>query len=194
MTWAAEMEHGLNVDEETVDEVLQEVLDDAERYADRSAEDSDESTEHIRQHTQPDLLIQPIASNDQALRDRRSSDTVCFRGPDAPEATVGVLHLPSVFSALNPLFQPVKPVRQQSAQLQRTLSSMTRQLSALEDSMQHPASQLGSSCRSEPAQEDAAQTGAFLGTHRCRDPSSTNNCRHVHVEKFCTGVLCSNSG
>ncbi|KAL0052871.1 hypothetical protein WJX82_009039 [Trebouxia sp. C0006] len=39
---------------------------------------------------------------------------------------------------MNPLFQPAQVVRPQSAQLQHTLSSMQRQLSALENSMQQP--------------------------------------------------------
>ena len=134
-----DIEHNIVDAEETVDAVLQEVVDDVQHWTAHKAQDVQDIAgyaEGTLQHPQPRLTGQLSASFDQALRYQVGTAKVLPTNVSVVAATAAALsHLPPVVSAINPLFQPAQPVRP----LQQTLSSMTSQLSALEDSMQQPA-------------------------------------------------------
>lgn len=141
------MERHLTDAEEAVDAVLQEVLDDADQW----------STPETREDQMYQMLVEPreqgthtqlqnlgTANTDQAQT--TPTDSSGANHLSAAAAAAMLSHMPPVHSAVNPLVQPAELVRPQSAQLQNTLSSMKRQLSALEDSMQQPTGQLPSPC------------------------------------------------
>ncbi len=133
------MEHSLTDAEETVNAVLEEVLDDAQHWRSLGPDEDQEftvSAEHSEQRMQTQLQDPRKVTTDQAVT--IPADGSGTNGSDAGTATATLFHIPPVLSAMNPLFQPAQVVRPQSAQLQHTLSSMKRQLSALENSMQQP--------------------------------------------------------
>ncbi|KAL0038370.1 hypothetical protein WJX77_003827 [Trebouxia sp. C0004] len=133
------MEHSLTDAQETVNAVLEEVLNDAQHWRSLGPDEDQEfpvSAEHSEQRMQTQLQNQPEVTTDQAVT--TPADGSGTNGSDAATATITLFHMPPVLSAMNPLFQPAQVVRPQSAQLQHTLSSMKRQLSALENSMKQP--------------------------------------------------------
>ena len=169
------MAYRLTEAEDAVDAVLQGVLDDTQHWAD-SAQAS--SAGHKQQDPQ-------TLSERQITHDAEQAPQEPMEGmgqqqlitPAAPSAPQALSHLPPVMSAMNPLFLSAKPSRPQSGQLQKTLSAMSQQLSALEHSMQQfpdqdaigtPAGPL-----SAPSAEDIAtadlqqQQGAFSKCLSC---------------------------
>lgn len=121
------MESGAAEAAEAVDAVFQGVLDDTQQWA---ALQSGASPVHHQQT--PQLLPEPqqVDSADQAPQ-------ALLAGPASSQLSVPPLpHMSPVNSAINPLFLPAQSSRPQSAQLQQTLSAMSDQLSALEESMQ----------------------------------------------------------
>lgn len=130
----AGMDHRLTEAEDTVDAVLQGVLDDTQQWADTAQASS---TGHNQQEEQASSELQFAHGADKAPQEILAGiSQVTLPVPVAATAPDAVSHLPPVMSAMNPLFLPAKPNRPQSAQLQRTLSAMCQQLSALEHSMQ----------------------------------------------------------
>lgn len=131
------MESGAAEAAEDVDAVLQGVLDDTQQWA---ALQSRISSVHQRQ--MPLSLSEPqqadCTCDDQApqalLAGSASSQLSVPRVATAPDPSP---HMSPVTSAINPLFLPAQSSRPQSAQLQQTLSAMSDQLTALEESMQH---------------------------------------------------------
>ncbi len=133
------MEHSLTDAEETVNVVLEEVLDDAQHWRSPGQDEDQDvtlSAEHSEQRLQTQLQDSRKVTTDQAVT--TPTDGSGTNGSDTATATATVSQIAPVLSAMNPLFQPAQVVRPQSAQLQHTLSSMQRQLSALENSMQQP--------------------------------------------------------
>ncbi len=133
------MEHSLTDAEETVNAVLEEVLDDAQHWRSLGQDEDEEvtlSAEPSEQRMQTQLQDPCKVTTDQAVT--TLADGSGTNGPEAGTATTTLSHIPPVLSAMNPLFQPAQVVRPQSAQLQHTLSSMKRQLSALGNSMHQP--------------------------------------------------------
>ena len=139
------MERNLTGAEETVDAVLQEVLDGAHHWTTPETHEDQVyqvSVEPREQGTHTQLQNLGTASTDQAQT--TPTDSSDANHLSAAAAAAMLSHMPPVLSAINPLFCPAELVRPQSAQLQNTLSSMKRQLSALEESMQQPTGQLPS--------------------------------------------------
>ncbi len=131
------MEHSLTEDEETVNAVLEDVLDDAQHWRNPGQDEDQDltlSAEHSEQRMQTQLQDSRRFTTDQAVT--TPADSSGTNGSDTATATATLSQIAPVLSAMNPLFQPAQVVRPQSAQLQHTLSSMKRQLSALENSMQ----------------------------------------------------------
>lgn len=128
------MAYRLTEADNTVDAVLQGVLEDTQQWAD-TAEAS--STGHKQQEAYTLSELQSKTGAEHAPH-----ETLAGTGqqqltvPAAPTALGAPSHMPHVMSAMNPLFLPAKPNRPQSGQLQKTLSAMSQQLSALEHSMQ----------------------------------------------------------
>ena len=133
------MEHSLTDAEETVNAVLEEVLDDAQHWRSPGLHEDQDltlSAEHSEQRMQTQLQDSRKVTTDQAVT--TPADGSGTNDPDTATAMATLCQIAPVQSAMNPLFQPAQLVRPQSAQLQHTLSSMKRQLSALENSMQQP--------------------------------------------------------
>lgn len=133
------MEHSLTDAEETINAVLDEVLDDAQCWKSPGQDEALDltlSAEHSEQHVQTQPQNSRKVTTDQAVT--TPADCSGTNGSDTATGTVTLSQIAPVLSAMNPLFQPAQVVRPQSAQLQNTLSSMKRQLSALENSMQQP--------------------------------------------------------
>lgn len=131
------MEHSVTDAEETVNAVLEEVLDDAQHWRSPGQDEDQDLTlpaKHSEQRMQTQLQDSRKVTTDQAVT--TPTDASGTNGSDTATATATVSQIAPVLSAMNPLFQPAQVVRPQTAQLQHTLSSMQRQLSALENSMQ----------------------------------------------------------
>ena len=133
------MEHSLTDAEETVNAVLEEVLDNAQHWRSPGQDEDQDlilSADYGEQRMQTQLQDSRKVTTDQAVI--APADSSGTNGSDTVTATATLSQIAPVLSAMNPLFQPAQVVRPQSAQLQHTLSSMKRQLSALENSMQQP--------------------------------------------------------
>lgn len=119
---------------EAVDAVLQGVLDDTQQWAAR-----DSRTSPVHQQQKPLVLPEPQQADgaDQALQPLLAGPASSpLSAPHAASAPAPSPPMSPVISAINPLFLPAQSSRPQSAQLQKTLSAMCDQLSALEESMQ----------------------------------------------------------
>ena len=119
--------------EEAVDAVLQDAVLAAEQSF-STVQDPGYSHSAVSNEpgVRPNSNSEPSSSADQM-----PSQSQAPEGQHALSSAACV-QLSPVSSAINPLFQPSQPVRPPSAQLQQTLSALTRQLSDLEASMQSP--------------------------------------------------------
>lgn len=121
--------------EYTVDAVLQEVIDSTQQWSDH---DADDTQSFVSQRTlQSGYEHRQNFSTDQdSQRPATILDATDTRLYGSAVHSDGLSSMSQVVSAVNPLFLPAEPSRPQSAQLQQTLSAMSRQLPALEASMQ----------------------------------------------------------
>ncbi|KAA6420027.1 MAG: hypothetical protein FRX49_10049 [Trebouxia sp. A1-2] len=177
------MEHSLTDAEETVNAVLEEVLDDAQHWRSPGLHEDQDltlSAEHSEQRMQTQLQDSRKVTTDQAVT--TPADGSGTNDPDTATAMATLCQIAPVQSAMNPLFQPAQLVRPQSAQLQHTLSSMKRQLSALENSMQQPpgieadGDPLASSTADVPLDASSAATAGASNAAMARaDAAVTSN-------------------
>ena len=166
------MEYRLTEAEETIDAVLQGVIDDTQQWAAQAA-DARESSSVLHQHQGPLSVpeLQPAGSADQPLE--RLFGHPQLGAPGAATAPDALSQISPVLSAINPLFLPAQASRPQSAQLQQTLSSMSQQLSALEDSMQQPPDESVVGTPARPLSAQSADTRATANLSQQQGALST---------------------
>ena len=122
-----------------IEEAINAVLQDAVLAAEPSISTlQDTQTDVIAVSNEPDA--EPPWDRQPSTADQlsRHSSTSEGQPADSSQNAGPSSHISPVSSAINPLFQPSQPNRPQSAQIQQTLTSLTKQLSDLEASMQSP--------------------------------------------------------
>ena len=160
--------------EEAVDAVLQDAV--------LAAEQSITATEHPgydhSSASNESGVRAPSGSEFSSTPDQMQSQSQASEGQHAfsTQGSAAFVQLSPVSSAINPLFQPSHPVRLQSAQLQQNLSSLTKQLSDLEASMQSPQT------------ADATLAETAVSSHRPGELCQLNEYRSPHICTICNGV------
>ena len=157
------MYSGLTEAEETVDAVLQDVVDSTQQWSEYTAEATQAFGSQQMPQSVPEQQHSFSADQDPERR-ATALDTTELSSYGLAVPSDALSSMLQVESAVNPLFLPAEPSRPQSAQLQQTLSAMSRQLLALEESMQQQPEAAQSSVHSAEtvtAAASALQQGEF---------------------------------